>query len=309
MIYTCTLNPSVDYVVEVDDVQIGSLNRANKTAFYPGGKGINVSRVLKKLGISNTALGFVGGFTGDFIINSLKQEEISQQFTIVDEVTRVNVKLKSSVETEINGKGAVISKQKELELFTQIDTLKEQDFLILAGSLPPNISIDFYEKIAVKCKEKNVHLVVDTSGEALKGILPYKPFFVKPNQHELGELFNVEITSVEDAVTYGTKLLEKGPENVIVSLGRNGALFINKEVTAFADVPKGELKNSVGAGDSLVAGFIASYVQNKDFLKAFKYGIAAGSATAFSNDLCNKSCLEKLLPEIKIELLTEEETS
>ncbi len=303
MIFTCTLNPSVDYVVEVDNVELGGLNRAKKTAFYPGGKGINVSRVLKKLGITNTALGFVGGFTGEFITNSLKKEGILQDFTLVDEDTRVNVKLKSSVETEVNGQGPVISKEKEQELFEKIITMTAEDYLILAGSLPPSISPDFYQKIAAQCNENNVYFVVDTSGKALEEILPYQPFLIKPNQHELGELFNVEISSVEDAVKYGRKLLEKGPENVIVSLGSDGALLLNKEVSAYANVPKGELKNSVGAGDSLVAGFIASYVENGDYIEAFKYGIAAGSATAFSSDLCNKSSLEKLLPEIKIEVL------
>ena len=303
MIFTCTLNPSVDYVVEIDNVELGGLNRAKKTAFYPGGKGINVSRVLKKLGITNTALGFVGGFTGDFITNSLKKEGILQDFTLVDEDTRVNVKLKSSVETEVNGQGAVISKEKEQELFEKITTMTAEDYLVLAGSLPPSVSSNFYKKIAAQCKENNVHFVVDTSGKALEEVLPYQPFLIKPNQHELGELFNVDISSVEDAVKYGRKLLEKGPENVIVSLGGDGALLLNKEISAYANVPKGDLKNSVGAGDSLVAGFIASYVENENFLEAFKYGIAAGSATAFSSDLCNKSSLEELLPEIKIEVL------
>lgn len=304
MIYTCTLNPSIDYVVEVDNVEIGSLNRANKTAFYPGGKGINVSRVLKRLGQTSTALGFVGGFTGDFIRDSLKEEEIIQAFTFVDGPTRVNIKLKSSVETEINGQGSEISPQKERELFEKIASLTDQDYLVLAGSLPPTISPNFYQLIAKQCQENNVRFIVDTSGEALAGILDYRPFLIKPNQSELGELFNVAITTVEEAIKYGKKLLEdNGPENVIISLGGNGALLLNKEITAYANVPKGQLKNSVGAGDSLVAGFIASYVENRDFLKAFKNGIAAGSATAFSNDLCEKSNLEKLLPEIIIKNL------
>lgn len=303
MIFTCTLNPSIDYVVEIDDVELGSLNRANKTAFYPGGKGINVSRVLKRLEVTTTVLGFVGGFTGEFIRNYLKEEGVIQDFTLVNEPTRVNVKLKSSVETEINGHGAAISEEKQLELFEKIAALTKQDYFILAGSLPPTISADFYQKIVAKCNENKVRFIVDTSGEALAGILKYQPFLIKPNQHELGDLFNVEISSVKDAIKYGRKLLENGPENVIVSLGGEGALFLNKEISAYANVPKGQLKNSVGAGDSLVAGFIASYVENKNFLEAFKYGIAAGSATAFSSDLCNKSSLEKLLPEIKIEIV------
>lgn len=302
MIYTCTLNPSIDYVVAVDKMKLGILNRAKNTAYYPGGKGINVSRVLNKLGVSNTALGFVGGFTGDYIIQSLKAEGITEQFTVVDEPTRVNVKIKSRVETELNGQGTVISNDKKKELLEKIGSLQEHDFLILAGSLPPGVTAEFYKTIAMKCREKGVQLVVDTSGEALTGILHYQPFLIKPNQHELGELFNVEIETFDQAVEYGNKLLEMGPENVIVSLGGDGALLINREMTAYANVPKGKLRNSVGAGDSLVAGFIASFSQNGSFLEAFQYGIAAGSATAFSNDLCTKEALEKLLPQINVEI-------
>ncbi len=303
MIYTCTLNPSIDYILEIENVEIGSLNRATKTAFYPGGKGINVSRVLKRIGHTTTALGFIGGFTGEYIHNYLEKEGILVDFTLVSDPTRVNIKLKSSEETEINGQGSAISPEKKLELFEKISGLTEKDYFILAGSLPPSISIDFYQQIVTQCKENKVRFVVDTSGMALAGILENQPFLIKPNQHELGELFNVEISTVKDALKYGQKLLERGPENVIVSLGGDGALFLNKEISAYANVPKGQVKNSVGAGDSLVAGFIASYVENENFLEAFKYGIAAGSATAFSRDLCDKSSLERLVPEIKIELL------
>lgn len=303
MIYTCTLNPSIDYIVEINKVEIGSLNRADRTAFYPGGKGINVSRVLSKLGASTTTLGFVGGFTGDFIRDSLTNEGINQDFIIVDEPTRVNVKLKSGVETEINGNGQNIDPLHERELLEKISVLTEKDFLVLAGSLPQTISEDFYLSIASKCQQNKVPFIVDTSGEALETLLSYQPFFIKPNQHELGELFKVEIKSVEDAIIYGKKLLEKGPKNVIISLGGEGALLLNKQMTVYANGPKGKVKNSVGAGDSLVAGFIASFEKNGDYLEALKYGIAAGSATAFSSDLCEKKCLEKLLPAINIERL------
>ncbi|MCT8139411.1 1-phosphofructokinase [Anaerobacillus sp. CMMVII] len=304
MIYTCTLNPSIDYLVEVDDVKLGSLNRASKTAYYPGGKGINVSRVLKRLGEESTALGYIGGFTGAFICDVLTQAGISHDFIEVDEPTRINVKLKSGVETEINGLGTLISKEAELQLFEKIANLSNEDFLVLAGSLPPAVSPDFYRSVAKLCFEKNIRFIADTSGEALEGILQYEPFLVKPNEHELGELFEVEITSIEDAIFYGKRLLEKGPKNVIVSLGSKGAILLNDRVVAFANVPKGELRNSVGAGDSLVAGFVAAYETQRDYLEAFKYGIACGSATAFSLDLCEKPTVQKLLPEIKIEIVS-----
>lgn len=303
MIYTCTLNPSIDYLVEVEDVKLGSLNRANKTAFYAGGKGINVSRVLNSLGETSTALGYIGGFTGAFIQDELKQAGILQDFIKVNDPTRINIKLKSGIETEINGLGTMVSEEQKLELFEKISIITSEDYLILAGSLPPAMSPDFYGAIARLCFEKNIRFIADTSGEALEGILQYEPFLVKPNEHELGELFSVDISSIEEAVFYGRKLLEKGPKNVIVSLGGKGALFINKEVAAYANVPKGELKNSVGAGDSVVAGFIAAYKKQSDYLEAFKFGIACGSATAFSLDLCNKDSVQRLLPEIEVKTI------
>lgn len=300
MIYTCTLNPSIDYLVGLEDVKFGSLNRANKTAFYAGGKGINVSRVLKSLGETSTALGYIGGFTGAFIQEQLEQAGILQDFIKVNDPTRINIKLKSGVETEINGLGPMISEEQKLELFEKISEISSEDFLVLAGSLPAAISPDFYGEIAKLCYDRKIHFIADTSGEALRSILQYEPFLVKPNEHELGELFNVEISSIEEVVFYGRKLLEKGPINVIVSLGSKGALLINKDVAAYANVPKGELKNSVGAGDSLVAGFVASYKKQSDCFEAFKFGIACGSATAFSQDLCDKDSVQKLLPEIKV---------
>lgn len=309
MIYTCTLNPSVDYVMELANVEIGDLNRAKNTEIYPGGKGINVSRVLKRLGVSSTTLGFVGGFTGDFIIQSLKKEEISQDFITVKEPTRINVKLKSGAETEINGEGSSITQNDEIRLLEKIALLNANDYLILAGSVPPNCSKSLFQKIATEVNKTGAKLIIDTSGEALKEVIKCKPFLIKPNQHELGELFQVEISSVKEAVIFGRKLIKEGPENVIVSLGEKGALLLTKEFTAFANVPKGQLKNSVGAGDSMVAGFTASFIQQKDILMAFRYGIAAGSATAFSSDLCDKESLEKLISEIHIEIINEEERS
>ncbi|MBU8907901.1 1-phosphofructokinase [Desertibacillus haloalkaliphilus] len=303
MIYTCTLNPSIDYFVEVDELKQGSLNRADHTSFYPVGKGINVSRVLKNVGKKSTALGFVGGFTGQFIRDFLAAEQINEDFIEVDQPTRVNVKVKSTEEMEINGRGSMVSKQQQDQLLDKISLLTKDDFIVLAGSLPPSLSVEYYQSLVEICREKGVPVVVDTSGSALKEMITYQPFLVKPNQHELGELFQTEIKTVDEAVTYGKRLLAQGPENVIVSLGGEGALFLNHEVVAYANVPKGVLKNSVGAGDSMVAGFLASYQQTNDVLQAFSYGIAAGSATAFLIDLCQKDDVDKLLPQVHVDIL------
>ncbi|WP_096201720.1 1-phosphofructokinase [Bacillus sp. FJAT-45350] len=305
MIYTCTLSPSIDYLVELDELQLGALNRTKATSFYPGGKGINVSRVLKNLGQESTVLGYIGGFTGGYIRDFLQAEGIQEQFIATEQQTRVNIKLKTGVETEINGQGPSINEVQQDELLAKVNELMDGDIFVLAGSLPSSISIDFYLSLIKLCKDKNIPFIVDTSGQALEAVLPYRPFLIKPNQHELGDLFNAEISSVEEAIEYGERLLDMGPENIIVSLGGEGALLINKEITAFANVPKGELKNSVGAGDSMVAGFLASYIQENDFLAAFKYSIASGSGTAFSGDLAKVDIVEQLLPEIKVETIRE----
>ncbi|GMB09677.1 fructose-1-phosphate kinase [Thermolongibacillus altinsuensis] len=300
MIYTCTLNPSVDYVVELTDFHFGELNRATKTAFFPGGKGINVSRVLKRLGVDNTAFGFIGGFTGNFITDALKKEQIHCDFVEVDGDTRINIKLKASIETEINGQGPLVSDKDQQQLIDRIERLQEGDFLVLAGSLPPSLPAHFYITMMETAKKKGVHVVVDTSGDALKQAIANKPFLVKPNQFELGELFETTIRSHEEIITYGKKLIEDGVEHVIVSLAGDGAFFFHKDMTLFATVPKGVVKNSVGAGDSMVAGFLAAYVNGKSLEEAFRYSVAAGSATAFSEDLCTKVKVEQLLNEITI---------
>jgi 1-phosphofructokinase len=303
MIYTCTLNPSIDYLVELEHVELGSLNRTERTSFYPGGKGINVSRVLKRLGVDSKALGFVGGFTGGFIKDYLSSEGIEQEFIEHEKPTRINIKLKSNGETEINGSGAFISEVQQHTLYKMVSELTQQDYFVLAGSFPPSISSEFYESLAARCQEKGIPFVVDVSGPSLKDVLKYNPFFIKPNQHELGELVGATIESKEDAVIYGKKLLAHGPHNVIVSMGGEGAVLLNKEVTAFASVPKGEVKNSVGAGDSTVAGFLASFVKDGQHLEAFRYGVASGTATAFNADLCKKKDVEIILPQIKVEIL------
>lgn len=300
MIYTCTLNPSIDYVARVNDFKEGHLNRTETAQMYPGGKGINVSRVLKRLGIESTALGYTGGFTGEFIKEFLTNETITHDFITVSDVTRINVKLKSEKETEINGLGPSISSSKQQELLEKINSMNEGDFLVLAGSIPQSITEDFYGEIAKKCLQKGVKAVIDTAGTALIKTFPHSPFLIKPNHHELGDLFQTKIESIEDAVFYGKKLLNEGVENVIVSMAGEGAIFLNKQHTLLANVPAGIVKNSVGAGDSVVAGFLSQIIQHNDIQTAFKYGVASGSATAFSEDLCTKELVEKLVKEISI---------
>jgi 1-phosphofructokinase len=300
MIYTCTLNPSIDYVARVKEFKEGHLNRTESAQMYPGGKGINVSRVLKRLGIESTALGYTGGFTGEFIKEFLTNETITHDFITVSDVTRINVKLKSEKETEINGLGPSISSSNQKKLLEKINSMNDGDFLVLAGSIPQSISEDFYGEIAKKCLQKGVKAVIDTAGTALIKTFPHEPFLIKPNHHELGDLFQTKIESVEDAVFYGKKLLNEGVENVIVSMAGEGAIFLNKQHTLLANVPAGIVKNSVGAGDSVVAGFLSQIIQHNDIQTAFKYGVASGSATAFSEDLCTKELVEKLVKEISI---------
>ncbi|MCU9612937.1 1-phosphofructokinase [Caldibacillus lycopersici] len=298
MIYTVTLNPSVDYIVEVEDVQLGGLNRTTNDMTFPGGKGINVSRVLNRYDIPTTALGFVGGFTGSYIKNILNDEGVQTDFVETNGNTRINVKLKSTDETEINGRGPVIS-QSQLQLFLQkINGLEKGDILVIAGSIPSTLPTTIYEEIAELAQRKELRLVADVSGAALPLMIGYRPFFMKPNHHEIGELYGVEINTVEEAATYGKKLIDDGVENVVVSMAGNGAVYLSKDKVLIATVPKGTVKNSVGAGDSLVAGFLAQYSKTNNFEEAFRYGVATGSATAFSDDLCQIPDVEALLPQV-----------
>ncbi|MCL6616060.1 MAG: 1-phosphofructokinase [Anoxybacillus ayderensis] len=300
MIYTCTLNPSVDYVVKAQQIELGKLNRATKTAYFPGGKGINVSRVLKRLHVHNIALGFIGGFTGQFIADELKMEHILTDFITVPGQTRLNIKLKGERETEINGEGPVISDEHKEALIDKIKQLKKGDILVLAGSLPPSVDDTFYVTMMEEAKKRRVAVVVDTSGNALKQAVAYEPFLLKPNQMELGELFGVSIHSRHQMLEYGKKLINNGVQHVIVSLAGDGAILFHKDVILVAQAPKGIVKNSVGAGDSMVAGFLAAYVNEASLEEAFRYSVAAGSATAFSEDLCTEEEVHRLLDEVKI---------
>lgn len=303
MIYTVTLNPSIDYVINLEHLNIGHINRINSEHVYPGGKGINVSRILKTLGHDNIATGFVSDFTGDFIIKSLADFDVKSDFIKLDNgFTRINIKIKSDEETEINGSGPNISEEKLDELFNKLSKLKENDILVLAGSIPKTLKEDLYEKIMEHVKNSNVKVVVDATKNLLLNVLKYSPFLIKPNNHELEEMFDVKLENVEDIITYGKKLQEMGARNVLVSRGKDGALLITENEEVFiSNVPKGEVINSVGAGDSMVAGFISAYIDNNSYEEALKLGAASGSATAFSSDLANKEFIDKLIKEIKIE--------
>jgi len=300
MIYTVTLNPSLDYIVEVEDLTLGDLNRTKNESKFPGGKGINVSRLLKRMGVPSKALGFVGGFTGLYIKNYLQMENIETKFVEVHEDTRINVKLKSTSETEVNAKGPNITEADFKKLQDQISQLTSEDTLVLAGSIPSSMESSTYEKLVSICHLNQTKFVVDAEGDLLKKVLPYKPFLIKPNHHELGELFNTSFTIAEDVVPYARKLVEMGAKNVIVSLAGEGAVLVNSEVAFLSNVPKGEVKSSVGAGDSMVAGFLARYEETKEIEEAFRYSVASGSATAFSIGLATKEKIETLYTNVNI---------
>lgn len=301
MIYTCTLNPSIDYRIEAESFELGELNRADTSSFYPGGKGINVSRVLKNLGTPNIALGFLGGFTGKFIVDCLNEEKVVHDFIFHEGPTRINIKLKEKdEETEINGVGAEITEESRELLLKKIRMLTKDDVLVLSGSLPPSIEFDYYKEIARICHENGVGLVIDISNPRLKELLQYEPLLIKPNQYELGDILGENLTTIDGILVGGRKLNQLGAKNIIISMGGDGAAFINDQKTLIAKVPSGEVKSTVGSGDSMVAGFIAAYRQSGDVEQAFRYSVAAGSATAFSDDLCQKADVEKLLSSVKI---------
>lgn len=300
MINTITLNPSLDYIVKVDNFKVDAVNRSDEEQIYPGGKGINVSIVLNNLGVKNTALGFIAGFTGDEILRKVKEHGVDCDFIKLESgLSRINVKLKSNEETEINGSGPSISESDLELLFKKITNIKKGDYLVLSGSIPSSVPNDIYESIMKRLLDKEVEFVVDATKDLLLKVLKYKPFLIKPNHHELAELFNVTLNDDNDIIKYGKKLQEMGARNVLISMAGDGAILIpeNKEPIK-REVPKGILKNSVGAGDSMVAGFIAGYLKNNDINEAFKMGIATGSASAFSEELATKDEVIKLLEQM-----------
>ncbi|MCP3805768.1 MULTISPECIES: 1-phosphofructokinase [unclassified Paenibacillus] len=300
MIYTVTLNPSIDYIVEVDDLKLGDLNRMKRDLKLPGGKGINVSRVLNQLGADSTAIGFLGGFTGRFIDDTLREESIKTDFVMIEDDTRINIKLKHGDETEINGLGPAIREQEADALVQKLAGLQKNDIVVLSGSIPPSLGGDFYDRLISVCQQTGAEFVIDTTGEALMKALVHKPLLIKPNHHELAELFGVTIHSKEEIVTYGRKLLEAGAKNVLISMAGEGALFITADEVYHANVPAGTVKNSVGAGDSMIAGFVGTLALHGDPIEAFRAGVASGSATAFSDDLATKEKIEQLRPQVTI---------
>lgn len=297
MIYTVTLNPSLDYVVDVDDFVLGRTNRTVSERLYAGGKGINVSFVLKNLGFESTALGFSAGFTGEEIKKQIQERGITENFiTVLNGQSRINIKLRGQQETEINGMGPDIEKEHIQQLLKKLSVLSPGDYLILAGSVPMKINNTIYYDILKTLDKKGIKAVVDTTGDLLLNVLKYHPFLIKPNIHELSELFSTEIKTKEEVVQYGLKLQDMGAQNVIVSMAGDGAVFIceNGEIYK-SEAPKGVVKNSVGAGDSMVAGFLAGFCETKDFAKAFKMGVCTGSASAFSEDLATKEQVRQVM--------------
>ena len=300
MIYTVTLNPSVDHVIQVDDLRLSSLNKMQHEAKFPGGKGINVSRVLNELTYKNTALGFLGGYTGNFIEEQMKSKGGETCFIRIKDETRTNIKLKSKEETEINGLGPNIAPEESNQLLQQLQQITKKDTVILSGSAPPSLAKDYYEEMVRIIVNIGSAFVVDTTGESLKSILPYRPLLIKPNKEELADFFNITLNYQDEVIKYGQQLLDLGARNVIVSLGGDGAFLFTSDGHFKGNISKRKIQNSVGAGDSMVAGFTGKYNETRNAVEAFKWGLAAGSATAFSADLATSKAIRSLLNEVEI---------
>lgn len=298
MIYTVTFNPAIDYIVRLDKFIAGATNRVNYEQVLGGGKGINVSIVLKNLGIDNTALGFMSGFTGQEIFRQLHKFGCKSDFIeLPNGFSRINVKIKTDEqETEVNGQGPDIPQSAIDELFAKLDKLTSGDTLVLAGSIPQSLPDDIYEKIMSRLENRNINIVVDATKKLLLNVLKYRPFLIKPNNHELAEMFNVCLSNHDDIIFYAKKLQDMGAKNVLVSMGKDGAILVDQNgSTVYSPVPKGKLVNSIGAGDSMVAGFLTGYYETGDFKHAFYMGVATGSASAFSENLATRPEVEALL--------------
>ena len=296
MVYTVTFNPSVDYIVSVNDFELGMTNRTASELMLPGGKGINVSIVLGNLGIANIALGFMAGFTGDEIVRMLEQAGVQSDFIKLEHgISRINLKLKNIDGTEINGQGPDIGQQQIDQLMGKLDQLNKDDVLVLAGSIPSSMPDDIYQQILKRLSDKNMTIAVDATKDLLLNVLEYHPFLIKPNNHELGEIFHTVINDKDDVVTYAKRMQEKGARNVLVSMAGDGAVLVTEDGQEFrADAPKGKLVNSVGAGDSMVAGFIYGYLNGGSYADAFHYGVCTGSASAFSENLATAEEVKNL---------------
>ena len=301
MVYTVTFNPSVDYIVSVNDFELGMTNRTASELMLPGGKGINVSIVLGNLGIANIALGFMAGFTGDEIVRMLEQAGVQSDFIKLEHgISRINLKLKNIDGTEINGQGPDIGQQQIDQLMGKLDQLNTDDVLVLAGSIPSSMPDDIYQRILERIQGRGVLTVVDATRDLLVKVLPYHPFLVKPNNHELGDIFGVKLSTREEVVPYGKKLRDMGAQNVLISMAGEGAVLIAADGQCLeAPAPKGKLVNGVGAGDSMVAGFLTGWLEEKEYAHAFCMGIAAGSASAFSENLATKDEVMQVLKQVK----------
>ncbi len=303
MIYTVTLNPSIDFIVRLDMLTLGSVNRMDSDDKFTGGKGINVSRILKRLDIDNVATGFVGGFTGNFVKDGLSTEGIKTNFVEVSEDTRINVKIKAAEETEINGAGPTISADKLEELEAILASLTNQDTVVFAGSAPKSLGNQVYNTLIPIAKQAGAEVVCDFEGQTLLDSLAYQPLLVKPNNHELGDIFGIKLETLEDIEKYAREVLAKGAKNVIISMAGDGALLVTPEAAYFAKPIKGHVKNSVGAGDSMVAGFTGEYVKSGDPLEALKWGVACGTATTFSDDLATAEFIKEIYQKVEVEKL------
>lgn len=301
MIYTVTLNPSLDYMVEVPAFQLRKTNRTDNESLKAGGKGINVSLLLKNLGLKSTALGFVGGFIGEEILRQLDEQGITHYFIKVAEGnSRINVKLINEEGTEINGQGPVISVEEEALLLKQFEKVEAGDVVILSGSIPPSLPQDWYLKVMKILKQKQVLVVLDTAGDSLLKSAEYKPFLIKPNHHELGQLYGVELHTRQDVIPYGKQLQNRGFRNVLISLAGEGAVLLAEDgQVVLAEAPKGNLQNSVGAGDAMVAGFVAGWLDKKEYEWAFRMAVASGSASAFLKGFATKSEIMELLESVQ----------
>lgn len=297
MIYTVTFNPALDYIVKVDHLTLGMVNRTVQEEIYYGGKGINVSIVLNNLGLQSTALGFIAGFTGREISDGVAAMGVASDFIELREgISRINVKIKSQEESEINGQGPMIHDDELEMLYKKLDGIQDGDILVLAGSIPNTLPEDIYEKIMARLQEKDIKIVVDATKDLLLNVLKYHPFMIKPNNHELGEMFGVVLKTNDEIIHYAKELQKRGARNVLISMAGDGAILVDENGQTFISAPpKGTVKNSVGAGDSMVAGFIAGYLKSENYEDALKMGLATGSASAFSEGLATKEEVYQLL--------------
>ena len=301
MIYTVTLNPALDYFMNYEELALGEVNRTGKTQISAGGKGIMESRMLSLVGAKSKALGFLGGFSGQYIKDFLNENQIDSDFTEIEDLTRINVKLKSQEnETSFDAAGPKLQESEINHFLEKFDHLKEDDIVVFAGTIPKSLGEDFYERLIDKVQKQKATFVMDVDGQKLLDSLPAHPLLIKPNREELEAIFETSFKNNEQIIPYGQKLLEMGAQNVIVSMAGDGALLFTNEKVYFAQGIKGELKNSIGAGDSTVAGFLAEYSQSKDPLLAFRQAIACGTSKAFSDDMPSRAFLEEIYKKVNI---------